>query len=120
MSQGSRITALEDLWPSLADIPEHLHSRLEADAKYSAYVERQAEETDRFQNGRSTKIAADFDYNIPGLSNEMREKFLAVRPATLDQATRIEGVTPAALAIIAARTRRVSDRTSSPPSACLT
>ena len=101
------LAVLARVWPQLADIPAHLVSRLEADAKYSVYLDRQAEDVARYRRDDSAMLPADLDYaRLSGLSNEIKQKFIAVRPASLGQARRIEGVTPAALALIAAHARR--------------
>ena len=61
----------------------------------------------RYRRDNSAMLPADLDYaRLSGLSNEIKQKFIAVRPASLGQARRIEGVTPAALALIAAHARR--------------
>ena len=101
------LTALARVWPEIAQIPSTLVGRLEADAKYAVYVERQAEDVARHRRDDALLLPDDLDYtDLPGLSREMRQKFSAVRPRSLGQAGRIEGVTPAALALIAAHARR--------------
>ena len=71
----------------LGDIPAHLVRRLEADAKYSVYLDRQAEDVARYRRDNSTLLPADLDYGrLAGLSNEMKQKFAAVRPLSLSQA----------------------------------
>ena len=101
------LSVLARVWPKLRDIPAKLVARLEADAKYSVYLDRQAEDVARYRRDDSAMLPADLDYSrLSGLSNEIKQKFLAVRPASLGQARRIEGVTPAALALIAAHSRR--------------
>jgi len=101
------IAMLARVWPELAAIPANLVRRLEADAKYSVYLDRQAEDVARYRRDDSTILPADLDYTrLSGLSNEIRHKFNAVRPTSLGQAGRIEGVTPAALALVAAHARR--------------
>jgi tRNA uridine 5-carboxymethylaminomethyl modification enzyme len=101
------LSVLVRVWPQLADIPAKLVSRLEADAKYSVYLDRQAEDVARYRREDSATLPADLDYGrLSGLSNEIKQKFIAVRPASLGQARRIEGVTPAALALIAAHARK--------------
>jgi tRNA uridine 5-carboxymethylaminomethyl modification enzyme len=101
------IAVLARVWPQLGDIPANLVRRLEADAKYSVYLDRQAEDVARYRRDDSAMLPADLDYaHLSGLSNEIKQKFIAVRPASLGQARRIEGVTPAALALIAAHARR--------------
>ena len=107
------IAHLARVWPRLAEIPAHLVRRLEADAKYSVYLDRQAEDVARSRRDDSTLLPADLDYaRLSGLSNEIKQKFIAVRPSSLGQARRIEGVTPAALALVAAHARR-AERSSS-------
>ena len=91
----------------MRDIPAHLVRRLEADAKYSVYLDRQAEDVARYRRDDSAALPPDLDYGrLSGLSNEIKQKFIAVRPVSLGQARRIEGVTPAALALIAAHARK--------------
>ena len=101
------LSVLARVWPELGDIPANLVRRLEADAKYSVYLDRQAEDVARYRRDDSAILPADLDYGrLSGLSNEIKQKFIAVRPVSLGQARRIEGVTPAALALIAAHARR--------------
>jgi tRNA uridine 5-carboxymethylaminomethyl modification enzyme len=103
------LAVLARVWPQLAGIPPVLARRLEADAKYSVYLDRQAEDVARYRRDESTALPADLDYErLSGLSNEIRHKFAAVRPGSLSQAGRIEGVTPAALALLAAHARRAA------------
>jgi tRNA uridine 5-carboxymethylaminomethyl modification enzyme len=106
------IAMLQRAWSELAEIPASLVRRLEADAKYSVYLDRQAEDVARYRRDDSTLLPADLDYaRLSGLSNEIRHKFDAVRPTSLGQAGRIEGVTPAALALLAAHARRAERST---------
>jgi tRNA uridine 5-carboxymethylaminomethyl modification enzyme len=101
------LAILARVWPQLGHIPAHLVRRLEADAKYSVYLNRQAEDVARYRRDDSAALPADLDYaRLSGLSNEIKQKFIAVRPVSLGQARRIEGVTPAALALIAAHARK--------------
>ena len=101
------LSKLLRVWPEIAEIPSRLLPRLEADAKYSVYVERQAEDVARYRREDALIIPDDIDYgSLPGLSREMQQKFLSVQPRSLGQAGRIEGVTPAALAVLAAQARR--------------
>ena len=101
------LDVLARVWPELADIPAKLVRRLEADAKYAVYLDRQEADIERHRRSEALALPADLDYaRLSGLSNELRAKFLAARPASLGQAGRIEGATPAALALIAAHARR--------------
>lgn len=71
------------------------------DAIYAPYLERQASEIAARQRDRAIRLARDFDYNaVPGLSNEMIERLSSVRPSTIDEASRVAGVTPAALSAL--------------------
>jgi tRNA uridine 5-carboxymethylaminomethyl modification enzyme len=101
------LARLAAVWPELAGIGPALARRLEADAKYAVYLDRQEEDVARYRRSEALAIPADLDYAaLSGLSNELKAKFLAARPANLGQAGRIEGVTPAALALIGAHARR--------------
>jgi tRNA uridine 5-carboxymethylaminomethyl modification enzyme len=103
------LDTLARVWPELRAIDAPLARRIEADAKYAVYLDRQDEDVARYRRSEAATIPADFDYaSLSGLSNELKAKFIAVRPASLGQAGRIEGATPAALALIAAYSRRRS------------
>jgi tRNA uridine 5-carboxymethylaminomethyl modification enzyme len=105
------IAGLTRVWPELAAIPAALLPRLEADAKYSVYLDRQAEDVARYRREDAMTLPDDLEYaSISGLSSELQQKFLAVRPRSLGQAGRIEGVTPAALALLAVHARRAARR----------
>jgi tRNA uridine 5-carboxymethylaminomethyl modification enzyme len=101
------LAVLARVWPDLAEIEPAMARRLEADAKYAVYLNRQEEDVVRHRRSEALSIPKDLDFAaLSGLSNEMKAKFMAIRPATLGQASRIEGVTPAALALVAAHSRR--------------
>jgi tRNA uridine 5-carboxymethylaminomethyl modification enzyme len=71
------------------------------DAAYAPYLERQRDEVAARARDRAVSIPASFDFSlVPGLSNEMRERLEAAGPADLDQASRISGITPAALSAL--------------------
>ncbi|MBB3811036.1 tRNA uridine-5-carboxymethylaminomethyl(34) synthesis enzyme MnmG [Pseudochelatococcus contaminans] len=93
---------LISVWPDIANMPKWLRSRLETDAAYAVYLDRQVSDIDTYRRDEMLKLPADIDFTMmPGLSGELRHKLSTVRPATLGQAARIEGITPAALAILA-------------------
>lgn len=99
------------LWPDLAPIDGALRERLETDALYAVYLERQAADIAAHRRDESVLIPADLDFSaLPGLSNEIRLKLARVAPRTLGQAARIEGMTPAALTLLAAHSRRRTRR----------
>jgi len=105
------IVELTKVWPELASLEPTIARRLEADAKYSVYLDRQDEDVARFRRNESIAIPADLDYSgMSGLSNELRQKFLTIRPNNIGQAGRMEGMTPAALALVAAHARRSAGR----------
>ena len=69
--------------------------------KYDGYIKRQKEQVDRSKQLENARIPDDFDYReLPGLSNEVQEKLSTICPVSLGQASRIPGMTPAAIAII--------------------
>ena len=83
--------------------------QLEGQARYAGYIERQQEEIERQRRNEEVRLPEDFDYaNGRGLSAEVREKFLRHRPATLGQAARIPGITPAAVSLLLIHIKRKS------------
>jgi tRNA uridine 5-carboxymethylaminomethyl modification enzyme len=101
---------LRGIWPELSavDLPIAVH--LEIDAKYDVYLKRQTADVDAFRRDESL-VLADVDYTaVPGLSNEVRAKLEKAQPRTVGQAGRIDGMTPAALGILAAYLRREARR----------
>ncbi|ACL56036.1 tRNA uridine-5-carboxymethylaminomethyl(34) synthesis enzyme MnmG [Methylobacterium nodulans] len=99
---------LAGIWPELGAIPAALAERLRTDATYAVYLDRQQADIAAFRRDEAVRLPASLDYSrIAGLSNELRAKLEGVRPHTLGQAARIEGVTPAALTLLAAHARRV-------------
>lgn len=88
--------------PMAAQVPPAVREQVEIQIKYQGYIERQLDQVERARKVEGTAIPADFDYiAIPGLSAEVREKLVKFRPDTLGQASRIQGVTPAAVGILA-------------------
>jgi len=98
---------LARLWPAIADWAPEVREQIEIDAAYAGYLDRQDADVDAFRRDEGLSLPADLDYGrVGGLSNEARERLAAVRPATLGQAARIEGVTPGALTALLAHVRR--------------
>ena len=82
-------------------LPAQLRAELEARLKYAGYIKRQEEEVERQRRNEETVLPVDLDYaTLAGLSHEVRQQLIAVRPATLGQAARVPGVTPAAVSIL--------------------
>ncbi|WP_211100073.1 tRNA uridine-5-carboxymethylaminomethyl(34) synthesis enzyme MnmG [Acuticoccus kandeliae] len=98
---------VEALDPKFADLPTAVRDGLEADALYRVYGERRAKAAASETAADALAIpAALFERSIPGLSTELQQKLERRRPATLGEARRISGMTPAGLALIAAHARR--------------
>jgi tRNA uridine 5-carboxymethylaminomethyl modification enzyme len=94
------------IWPELSAIEASIAGHLEIDAKYDVYLKRQSADVDGFRRDEGL-ILTGVDYSlVPGLSNEARSKLEAARPRTVGQAGRLDGLTPAALGILAAYLRR--------------
>ena len=82
--------------------------QVELEVKYAGYIKKQEELVERFRRMEQVRIPEDMSYqDTPGLSNEIREKLSTVRPMTLGQATRISGVTPAAISILMVQLKRM-------------
>jgi len=95
------------IWPELLSVPASIGIQLEIDAKYAVYLDRQAAEVAAFKRDEAFAIPDAIDYAaVPGLSNEVRQKLAAARPRTIGQASRLDGITPAALVLLAAFVRR--------------
>jgi tRNA uridine 5-carboxymethylaminomethyl modification enzyme len=94
------------IWPELGAVDPSIAVHVEIDAKYDVYLKRQTADVDAFRRDEGL-ILSDVDYaDVPGLSNEARSKLEAARPRTVGQAGRLDGLTPAALGILAAYLRR--------------
>ena len=95
------------IWPEASAIDRRIAEQIETDAKYAVYLARQAEDVERFRRDEALPLPDGMDYAaIAGLSMELRQKLAAVRPRTVGQADRIDGMTPAALALVALHARR--------------
>lgn len=101
------MAVLGRVWPQLADVPAAIATQVEIEAGYSVYLARQQADIAAVRRDEAVAIPRDFDYGaISGLSNELQEKLGRIRPASLGQAERIEGMTPAALMLLLAHLRR--------------
>jgi len=87
--------------PAENTVSQKVAEQVEIDAKYSGYINRQQDEVDKLQRHENTAIPANFDYKkISGLSNEIKQKLSDVKPETLARASRVPGVTPAAISLL--------------------
>ena len=104
---GVTVERLAAVWPELGGWAPALAERLETDATYAVYLERQAADIAAYRRDESIVLPETLDFmGLPGLSNEVRSKLDLVRPRTLGQAARIEGMTPAAITLLAAHARK--------------
>ena len=100
---------LAKVWPELSDLDADTVEYLTIDATYAGYLERQARDIEAFRRDEGLRIPEKLDYAaIGGLSNEVRSKLTEARPATLGQASRIEGVTPGALMAVLAHIKKAT------------
>jgi len=98
---------LVDIWPELSVLNSEIREQVEKDAVYVNYIDRQQSAVNAMRKDEKLAIPDSFNFtNISGISNEIKQKLLQARPTTLAQAGRIEGMTPAALALILTTIRR--------------
>ena len=101
-----KLERLAAIWPEIADLPAEVEEQLEIDSQYAGYLDRQDADILAFRRDESMVLPTGLDYaNVGGLSNEAIAKLGRIRPTTLGQASRIDGVTPAALTLILAHVR---------------
>ncbi len=97
---------IEDLFPWLRGLSPRVRAHLEVESLYAAYLPRQEADIRAFRREESVVLGSDLDYaKIGGLSTEVREKLLAVRPGSLGAAARLQGMTPGAMAALMAHLR---------------
>jgi tRNA uridine 5-carboxymethylaminomethyl modification enzyme len=110
---GIGIGDLARIWSGLGELDPKIAEQVEIDAKYEVYLSRQAADVESYRRDESLVLADDIDYAaLPGLSNEVRHKLQAHRPRTIGHASRIDGITPAALTLLVAHMRRQDRKTS--------
>ena len=96
-----KYTDILKIKPSEINISEAVAEQIEIQTKYDGYISRQQDEIDKLKKNEHTKLPINFEYStISGLSNEIKQKLLDVRPESIAQASRIPGVTPAAISLI--------------------
>jgi len=93
--------AVETLAPAPDPISAAVAEQVQIEIKYEGYIKRQLKEIERYKNLEKIKIPAAFVFeNVPGLSNELKQKLGEIRPSSLGQASRIDGITPAAISVL--------------------
>jgi tRNA uridine 5-carboxymethylaminomethyl modification enzyme len=101
------VPELARIWPDFNQMPRKIAEQLEIDAKYAVYLDRQAADIVAFRRDEGLELPEAIDYaELGGLSNEIKQKLQAVRPRTVGQAGRIDGMTPVALSLLLAHIRR--------------
>lgn len=102
---------LNSIWPEVAALTPYAADQMEIETKYSVYLDRQEADIAALRKDEGVEIPEALDFGvISGLSNELRLKLETARPATLGQAARIDGMTPAALALLLAGIRKTAKR----------
>ncbi|WP_456388491.1 tRNA uridine-5-carboxymethylaminomethyl(34) synthesis enzyme MnmG [Profundibacter sp.] len=105
--QGVKFDNLIEIRPELENVDRIIQKQIERDALYANYVKRQQKDVEAMKRDEAHAIPEEFDYlSIAGLSNELQSKLDVVRPATLGQAGRIDGMTPAALTLVLAKIKQ--------------
>jgi tRNA uridine 5-carboxymethylaminomethyl modification enzyme len=101
---------VRSIWPELSAVDPGIAAHLEIDAKYDVYLKRQIADVQAFRRDEGL-VLSEVDFSlVPGLSNEARSRLEVARPRTVGQAGRLDGMTPAALGILAAYLRREARR----------
>jgi tRNA uridine 5-carboxymethylaminomethyl modification enzyme len=102
---------LAGIWSELETIGKEIAEQVATDALYAVYLERQAADIEALKRDEALVIPEDFDFSVlAGLSNEVKQKLGTVRPGTLAQASRMDGMTPAALTLLLSHVKRLQPR----------
>lgn len=105
------LETLAGIWPEFGALEPAIGAQLEIDAKYAVYLDRQAADIATLRRDEDLVLPDELAYDgLPGLSNELKAKLTRVRPRTIGQAGRMEGMTPAALALLVTYARRTGSR----------
>lgn len=110
LSDGAAdLAALIKIWPEINSLPPAAVEQIRIDGIYGELVERQRVEIEKLRQSEAVKLPEGIDYStLPGLSGELREKLAAIKPGTLGQAARVEGFTPAAMAVLYSAAKRAA------------
>ena len=105
--KGVTLGTLKELWPDIPDFALGIGEQVQNDAMYANYIQRQNADVQALQRDEQLRIPIDFEFDgLPGLSNELQKKLLSTMPETLGQASRIDGMTPAALTLLLGRIKQ--------------
>ena len=107
--KGIKFNKIKDIWPEIGDYSSEIEEQVEINAHYKGYMKKQKADILAFKRDESLKIPSDINYDsFSGLSNEVKSKFKQIRPKTMGQALRIDGITPAAVFILLSHLKRKS------------
>ena len=107
--KGLKMTKIKEIWPEIGDYSTEIEEQIEINAHYKGYMKKQKADILAFKRDESLKIPPDINYAVfSGLSNEVKSKFKQIRPKTMGQALRIDGITPAAVFILLSHLKRKS------------
>ncbi len=107
--KGVNMVKIREIWPQIGDYSSEVEEQLEINAHYKGYMKKQKADILAFKRDESLEIPSDINYDkFSGLSNEAKSKFKEIRPKTMGQALRIDGITPAAVFILLSHLKRKS------------
>ena len=107
--KGVTMDKIREIWPELSFISKDIDEQLETNAHYKGYLKKQSADILAFKRDENLKIPDNIDYDsFSGFSNEVKSKFKQIKPKTMGQALRIDGITPAAVFILLSHLKRKS------------
>ena len=107
--KGVNMQKIREIWPYIPFFDKKIDEQVEINAHYMGYLKKQKSDILAFKRDENLSIPEEFNYdNLSGLSNEVKSKFKLIRPKTLGQALRIDGITPAAVYILLSHVKRKS------------
>jgi tRNA uridine 5-carboxymethylaminomethyl modification enzyme len=111
--KGVTMKKVRTIWPAITQNGQCIDSQVEIDAHYSGYLIKQTHDIAAFKKDEGIMIPEEIDYNkFSSLSNEIKSKLSLIRPSTLGQALRIDGVTPAAAIILLSHIKKMKFKAS--------
>ena len=103
------MSKIKQIWPEIDNYSRDIEEQIEINAHYKGYMKKQKADILAFKRDESLEIPTDINYDsFSGLSNEVKSKFKKIRPKTMGQALRIDGITPAAVFILLSHLKRKS------------
>ena len=107
--KGVNMSKIREIWPKIPYISREIDDQMEINAHYRGYLTKQNADILAFKRDENLKIPENVNYDdLSGLSNEVKSKFKQIRPKTMGQALRIDGITPAAVYILLSHVKRKS------------